>query len=411
MATEVPMNTSRRGSILGALGYRDFRLVWGAQIFSELGDWAARVALGVLVFDRTGSKVATAAVTAVSMLPWLGLGQALASLGDRFPKRRVMVVADLVRAGAFYAMASVRPAWALLVLAFVAATATPPFEAARAASIPEAVSEEGYGDALTLSNITYQVVLVLGYLFGGGLVVAVGAKAALVVNASTFAASAVLLATLRIGRTAASAHGVGASLRAAARAIFGEPYLRRATGLATICAGGAIAGEALVVVYVRENLPGAGNGAVGILAAAVPVGTIIASFLVRRHGEHSELLRMSAFVVILGSVGAIIWFFIQPPNYWAVAGFVSLGITFSLAIPAYAVVGTRLPEESRATAFGLLQGLTLGGQALGALLGGLLAVVVGSGPASALMLFPALGYALFAFVVPPGGRLALRWRQ
>jgi MFS family permease len=193
--------------------------------------------------------------------------------------------------------------------------------------------------------------------------------------------------------------------------IFQDPYLRRAALIATICASCAIVGEALVVVYVKENLTSAGDGAIGVLAAAVPAGTIVTSFLVRRRGEHAELLRTSAFVVISGSIGGIIWFFISPPNYWAVAAFFSIGIIFALAIPAYAVVGTRLPEESRATAFGLLQGMLLGGQALGALLGGALAVWVGAGPASALALFPALGFALYAYLVPPGGRLALRWKQ
>jgi MFS family permease len=350
-------------------------------------------------------------VTAAGLIPWLGLGQALASLGDRFPRRNVMVISDVVRAGSFLAMTTVRPAWALLVLAFVAGAATPPFEAARAALIPEAVTEEGYGDALTLSNITYQVVLVLGYLFGGGLVALLGAKTALTVNASSFAASALLLVLLRSGRLAHSVSTVRASLKTAVRVIFGDPYLRRAAAIATICSSCAIVGEALVVVYVRENISATSDGAIGILAAAVPAGTILASFLVRRRGEHAELLRTSAFVVIAGSIGGIIWFFISPPNFWAAAAYFSLGITFALAIPAYAVVGTRLPEESRATAFGLLQGMLLGGQAVGALLGGALAIWVGAGPASALALFPALGFALYAYLVPPGGRLALRWKQ
>ena len=405
---EETQRTETAPSLFRALAYRDFRLVWSAQILSELGDWAARVALAVLVYDRTHSKVLTAAVTAAGLLPWVGIGQALASLGDRLPRRNVMVAADLVRAGAFFAMTEVRPAWALLTLAFIGACATPPFEAARAASIPEAVSEEGYGDALTLSNITYQSVLVLGYLFGGGLVALVGAKTALTVNAGTFAASAVLLSMMRVGLVGRSAEGIGASLRGAFRTIFSDPYLRRACAIATIGSSCAIVGEALVAVYVRENLPAAGDGAIGILAACIPAGTITASLLVRRRGEHDDLLRTSALVVILGSTTAIIWFLITPPNFWAAAAFFSLGITFALAIPAYAVVGTRLPEESRATTFGLLQGLLLGGQALGSVVGGALAVGVGAGPATAFALFPALGYGLYAFVVPPGGRMRKR---
>jgi len=390
-----------------ALGFRDFRLVWSAQVLSELGDWAARVALAILVLDRSGSKVLTAAVTGISYLPWVGLGQALAALGDRIPRRTVMVTADLVRAGAFLALSVVEPVWAVLTLAFVAACATPPFEAARAATIPEVVSEEGYGDALALSNITYQAVLVLGYVFGGGLVVIVGARAALVVNAGSFAMSAVLLSFMTAGRVARLAPSVGASIRAAARTILADRFLRRAATLATVGGAAGVVGEALVAVYVRENMPGTGDWAIGVLAAAVPAGTILATTLVRRRGEHEDLLRTSALVVGLGAIGGILWFLIEPPNMFAAAGFFSIGIAFAMVIPAYAVVGTRLPEEMRATAFGLLQGMLLGSQALAALAGGGLAVAVGAGPASALALFPALGYALFAFFVAPGGRLTL----
>ena len=390
-----------------ALGFRDFRLVWSAQVLSELGDWAARVALAVLVLDRTGSKVLTAAVTGIGFLPWVGIGQALAALADRFPRRSVMVVADVVRAVSFFALSVVEPVWALLVLAFIAATATPPFEAARAATVPEVVSEVGYGDALALSNITFQAVVVLGYLFGGGLVVIVGARTALAINAGSFAVSAILLSFMTAGRIARRAASVGASIRAAMRIIFDDPFLRRAAILAAVGGAAGIVGEALVAVYVRENLPGTGDWAIGVLAAAVPAGTILASILVRRRGEHEDLLRTSALVIVLGAVGGILWFLIEPPNMWAIAAFFSIGIVFAMVIPAYAVVGTRMPEEMRATAFGLLQGMLLGGQALASIAGGGLAVAVGSGPASALALFPALGYGLFAFFVAPGGRLTL----
>lgn len=390
-----------------ALRFRDFRLMWSAQVLSELGDWSARVALAVLVFDRTGSKVLTAAVTGIGFLPWVGIGQTLAALGDRFPRRTVMVIADVLRAVAFLALSVVEPVWAMLVLAFVAATATPPFEAARAATIPEVVSEEGYGDALALSNITFQAVVVLGYVFGGGLVVFLGARSALAVNAASFALSAVLLWFMTAGRLARRAASVGASIRAAARTILEDRFLRRAAALATIGGAAGIVGEALVTVYVRENLPGTGDWAIGVLAASVPAGTILASMLVRRRGDHEDLLRTSAMVIILGAVGGILWFLIEPPNLWAAAGFFSIGIAFSMVIPAYAVVGTRLPEEMRATAFGLLQGMLLGSQALASIAGGGLAIAVGAGPATALALFPALGYALFAFFVAPGGRLTL----
>src|SRR5207248_9211577 len=112
----------------------DYRAVWQAQVLSELGDWAARVALAYLVLKRTGSPALTAMVTSVSVLPWVGFGQILATLGDRFPRRRVLVTADIFRAVLFASMAlPAIPVGAILVLAFIAGLATPAFESAKSA--------------------------------------------------------------------------------------------------------------------------------------------------------------------------------------------------------------------------------------------------------------------------------------
>lgn len=387
--------------LLSTLRSVDFRLLWTAQVLSELGDWAARVALAVLVYDRTGSRATTAAVTAVGMLPWLGLGQALATLSDRYPRRAVLVATDLIRAAIFSSMILIDSAWGLLVLAFIAAAATPPFEAARSAILPEVVEEDRYGDALTLSNVTFQAVLVLGYLAGGGLVALLGPAHALIVNALSFAGSALLLARLREGRVARPGHTVGGALRRAARTLRADPILRRAAVLTTVSASGAMAGEALVAVYVREHLR-AGNGRVGVLAAMIPVGTITASLIVPRHGDPRRLLRASAVLVVACGTAAFAGFAATPGTLGSALSYVALGGIFAVVIPAYSFVGIRLPADVRATAFGLLQGMLLGGQALAGIAGGLLANATGAPGATALALIPAVAYAAFAAVtVPP----------
>ena len=393
----------RVGSLFTSLRFRDFRFLYEAQILSELGDWAARVALALLVYDKTGSSTLTAATVAMSMLPWLGLGQALATLADRYPRRTVMVLADVVRATTFFGIAFAGPVWLILTLAFLAAIATPPFEAARAAMIPEVVSEDRYADALTLSNITYQAVLVLGYMAGGGLVALVGARAALMINAATFLLSGLLLLALREGRASRPDSRMGASLREAVRMLTGDPFLRRAAILTTTASGAAIVGEALVAVYVREHLR-TGTGSVGLLAAMVPIGTIIASASVPRHGEIPRLLRASAVVVVLGGTGAAIGFLLEPGIVGSALSYASLGAVFAVVIPAYSFVGPRLPAHIRGTAFSVLQGTLLGGQALGALVGGALAAVVGAPAATGFALLPAIAFAVYAVIVVPGAR-------
>jgi len=386
--------------LFASLSFRDFRLLWSAQILSELGDWAARVALAVLVYERTQSRVLTAAVVAVGMLPWLGLGQALATLSDRYPRRAVMVAADVVRSGMYAGMIVVDSPWGLLTLAFVGAAATPPFEAARAAVIPDVVTEERYGDALTLSNITYQSILVLGYMMGGGLVAALGARMALGVNAVTFLASAAMIVAIREGRVASTTRTIGSSLRTAMSTLLADPFLRRAAILTTVGSASAIVGEALVAVHVKEVLH-SGSGSIGVLAAMVPVGTIIASAIAPRHGPLRMRLRASAAITVVGATAAAVGFSLEPNFAASAATYAALGVVFAALIPAYSFVGIRLPKEVRGSAFGLLQGTLLGGQALGSILGGLLANVVGVPEASALALLPAIGYGMYALVVVP----------
>ena len=100
----------RLGRLTEPLSDRSVRRLWYARTVSEAGNWAARIALTLYVFAETRSPLAAAAVTTVSLLPHLGVGQVLGTLADRFPHRSVMVVSDVVRRAAVPAARGHRPA-------------------------------------------------------------------------------------------------------------------------------------------------------------------------------------------------------------------------------------------------------------------------------------------------------------
>jgi MFS family permease len=81
-----------------------FRLLFLATGASGLGTMLAIIALMVDVFDRTGSGTWVAALLIADFLPMLVIGLLLGPLVDRFSRRRLMVVADLVRGAAFVAL-------------------------------------------------------------------------------------------------------------------------------------------------------------------------------------------------------------------------------------------------------------------------------------------------------------------
>ena len=76
----------------------EFRALWLAQVLSVAGDQLARVALTLLVYDRTGSSLLAAVTFAASIVPTFVGGITLSGLADRWPRRRVMIACDLSRA-------------------------------------------------------------------------------------------------------------------------------------------------------------------------------------------------------------------------------------------------------------------------------------------------------------------------
>ena len=69
----------------------EFRALWAAQLLSVIGDQLARVALTVLVYDRTRSALLAAVTFVASIVPTFVGGVMLAWLADRYPRRRVMI--------------------------------------------------------------------------------------------------------------------------------------------------------------------------------------------------------------------------------------------------------------------------------------------------------------------------------
>jgi MFS family permease len=380
----------------------DFRRLWAADMISLLGDWAGRLALTVLVLERTGSPAWAAGVTAVSLAGFVGIGQVLATLADRFGRVSVMLVADIARAALFAAMLIQLPVGVLLLLAFLAGLATPPFEAARSAALPDIVPEHRYGDALALSGISVQSSIVVGNALGGVLLVLVGARGALAINAASFLVSAFLL--LRLRRTAAGAPSasrisVAGSLRAGAANLFGDRMIRRALCLISVTGALGTVGEALVVPYADHvGLP---RGVFGLLAAAVPVGTLVGIAVIARSTDHHTLLRSAGLCTAVTAALAVPLYWLGVGGIGAFVAFAISGGMFAVSIPTNVVIGTRLRRENRASAMGIAIGLLMGCQALGAAVGGLMASIVGAPRAITGALSLAAVFGAWATVTTP----------
>jgi len=142
----------------------EYRAVYLSLLVNWLGDYLARAAITVLVYQQSNSVLLSAAAFAVSFLPWIIGGTLLSALAERYPYRRVMITADLFRMVLIALLLIPHlPVAALLTLLFLASLGTPPTQAARSALLPLLVGRDRLPIAIATNATTGQAAQVVGY--------------------------------------------------------------------------------------------------------------------------------------------------------------------------------------------------------------------------------------------------------
>jgi hypothetical protein len=259
-----------------ALAVAEFRALFAAYTISMIGSVVSAVALMVLVYDRTSSSLLASLTFALAFLPHLVSGTLLSAAVDRLPVRTLLVGGDLGCACVIAVMAMRGiPIAALLLLLLLLGTASGVSGGARNAVIPSMVPASAYIPARSLMRITAQATQIGGNAVGGGLLVFVSPRVALLLNVCSYLASALLI---RVGTHARpAAHGkvetrlLSDSVRGL-RTVLGDRALRRLLLLNWLVPTFAVAPEALAAPYVSGL--GGSHSLVGWWLVAIPLGFV-----------------------------------------------------------------------------------------------------------------------------------------
>ena len=379
----------------------DFRRIWVATVISQLGDWSARLAIAVVVYDATGRPSLVGAAALIFIAPYLGLGQILTARAERYQRRNVMLAADLFRAACFAGLgvgfAAGMPIGLMLALLFVAAAVDPVYEAQSSALIVEVAADE-YDAAIRYSHISKQTAQMAGLGVGGVLVSLMAPEVVLLVDSATFLVSAAIIAGVAARRhTPELAIGVSETLKGGVAFLRRDQTTRNAVIATMITVGAGVAVEGQVAVLGPE-LAGWNGVGIGALAMATPIGSIVAMTVVSTKGSDRAVYYRSLIVtlaaaalvatlVLFGNVGAVL-----------LAAFFAVGFMFQASMAANILVGKRIPAEHRSTVFGLLQALILISNGLGAYVGGV--AVEWFGPTLGIQIVMAISATAVLFVVP-----------
>ncbi len=372
----------------------EFRALWLAQILSVAGDQLARVALTVLVYNRTLSPLLAAVTYAASFVPTFVGGVTLGGLADRYPRRDVMIACDLVRAVLVLVMAiSGLPIPVLVVLLFAVTLAGAPFTSARAAVYPDVLPGDRYvlGNAVVLT--TNQLAQVIGFAVGGTLVGFLGTGPSLIIDAATFVVSGLIVRVRTARRPAArpatdppgasqirasqirasqtpagqTRAGHGHGLLAGTRLVLTRPALRDPMLFGWLAAF-YNAPEGIAVPLAHSL--GGGSVTVGAVLAAEPFGAMLGSLAFSRLVAPSRRMRWMGPLATAASAVLVLFAF-RLGLVAVLAVLFAAGVFAAFQLAANAAFVQAAPPEYRSQAFGLAQG----GMSLGQ---GLLMVLAGA---------------------------------
>lgn len=339
---------------------REFRFLFSAVALSWIGDYIAKAAVTVLVYRETESVALSAAAFAVSFLPWLIGGPLLATIAERHSYRQVMIIADLIRMVliGLVAIPGV-PVWAMLALLFATTLANPPSQAARSALMPLILTGDRLIVGLSVVTSTSQLAQVGGYVAGAALA-AVNPRMALIIDAGTFALSALLIRLgVRARQPAMTAENRSHLLREtgeAFRLVFGTPVLRAIAILVFTATLFAIVPEGLAAAWAAQ--PGISEShrglAQALIMSASPVGFILGGLVIGRlirPAWRRMLIRPFAVLAPLSLVPTLLD--PSPPVVAALAAVCGFAVAGLLPVTNGLFVQA-LPPGFRARAFGVM---------------------------------------------------------
>jgi len=276
-------------------GNRNFRLLWLGQVVSQLGDWFDTIALYTLLSKlTTDSGRAIGLLLVARFLPSFIVGTLSGTVVDRFSRRAIMIVSDLMRALVVLGFLFVRrpdQVWIVYVLTVLQLVFSTFFEPAKTAVIPSIVAGRELLAANAIASATWSVMLTLGAALGGFVTGWFGTDVAFIVDSLTYLVSAWLITSVHFPRrpkrvksklTLGKATGItdaieGARYVRARPRVFALLMVKPAWGM-----GGGIL--TLLAVFGEKIFPVGRNAAtgIGILYAARGIGTAIGPIAMRR---------------------------------------------------------------------------------------------------------------------------------
>lgn len=262
-----------------ALG-RPYHCLFTAGVLSDVGGFTTQTALTLHVYKLSGERASFMGITAIATILPMFFGALVGGVwAERYNRKRIMIVNDIIRAPLVLLMMATSHIWTILALQSVICASTAFFMPSRQSIIPQLVKKEQVHLANSINGGILSLVHVLGPVLGAGTYALTGTMAWIVgMNAATYTASAVLLALI-VYRPAPRAEAAGAP--SFLRELYaGIQYVRSKSDLKTILTMIVMANAAMGLVvpllrpFIKEIL-GGGDRTYALIIFSFGLGGLI----------------------------------------------------------------------------------------------------------------------------------------
>lgn len=364
-----------------------FRALWIAVLVSNIGTWMQTVGAQWLLVDEPNASTLVSLVQTASTLPVVLLALPAGVLADSFDRRRLLLGVQAFQVTVAAALAlltaadQMRPPL-LLVLTFAlgagAAITGPTYQSL----VPELVPRAQIPSASALGSISVNLARAVGPAIAGLLIAHTGVAAVFAINGASFLAFAGVLLWWRRPADDITDHRerFAPALRAGGRYARHSPVIRRLLLRVALFVLPAMAIWALLPLVASRRL-GLGSGGYGLLLGAIGVGAVAGAFLLPqvRARMSTNMLVATASLLYAGSTAVVVLVGSLPAMMVALlpagAGWIAVLSTMNASLQLF------LPSWVRARGLAVYQVSLFGAQAVGSLLWGVAAELVGLRPA------------------------------
>jgi MFS family permease len=388
--------------------------LWTGQSISEVGSQVSQLAIPWLAaVELHASPIEFSLLGVLGFLPFIIFALPAGVWVDRLSRRRILIVGDASRAVLLTLIpvlwaVGVLQIWQLLVISFVVGIFTVFFDVAYQSYLPALIDRGDLVDGNAKLQLTVSVAQVAGPSIAGGLIGAITAPYAIVVDAASYVVSTAFMVRMRhrenlAERAAGEPHPkMWPQVKEGLRWVFGNPILRAIAG----CTGWAnFFGQVELAIFLLYAVRTLGLSAVelGAVFAVGAAGSIAGALVANRVQKAAGVGAAIVGYAILFSVAGIA-FPLAPQSFplpLLMAGFVVLGFSgVAYNITQVSLRQAITPERLQGRMNAAIRWIIWGAIPLGTLLGGVIGQAVGLRAALWVGAIGALPSFLFVLLSP-----------